>query len=275
MSMKKLLVFLRCATIVCLTFSASLVVGQVVKEKQSGLPDPLSAKGIARESRLNNAKIESVMAKIREALQRRNHALIDDIHELKRAELPAKEQMWPENSDQTNQSLTETQSTPYVRPDAGKRFNSYLNSVIGPLALAETAVGAGFRTATNNPGEWGGTWEGFGRRFASGLGKNAIEQTTTFTLDEAFELDSKFYRSRKIDFGSRVANALISAVTARNRDGRRVFGFPRIAGSYTASVIAYETWYPNRYNYRDGLQSGTISIGTNALANLFREFIFK
>ncbi|MDX6443736.1 MAG: hypothetical protein QOH71_810, partial [Blastocatellia bacterium] len=44
---------------------------------------------------------------------------------------------------------------------------------------------------------------------------------------------------------------------------------------YTASVIAYETWYPNRYNYRDGLQSGTISIGTNALANLFREFILK
>jgi hypothetical protein len=29
------------------------------------------------------------------------------------------------------------------------------------------------------------------------------------------------------------------------------------------------------YNYRDGLQSGTISIGTNALANLFREFILK
>jgi hypothetical protein len=102
MSMKKFLVFRRCATIVCFTFSASLVVGQSA--------------------------------------------------------------------------------------DAGKRFNSYLNNVIGPFAIAETAVGAGFRTATNDPKEWGGTWESFGRRFASGLGKNAIEQTTTFTLDEAFQL---------------------------------------------------------------------------------------
>ena len=274
MSMKKLLVYLRCATIVCITFSASLVVGQIPKEKPSGLTAPLYTKGISSEW-LNNAKIEDVISKIRGALQRGNNALNGEIEELKKTELPEKEQTWTENSDQANQLLTRTEPAPYVRPNATKRFNSYLNSVAGPFALAGIAVGAGIRTATNSPEEWEGNWEGFGRRFASGLGKNAIEKTTTFALDETFKLDSKFYRSRKKDFRSRVGNALISAVTARNKNGRRVFGFPRIAGAYTANVIAYETWYPNRYNYRDGLQNGTISIGANALANLFREFIFK
>lgn len=185
-----------------------------------------------------------------------------------------KEKTSPNDSDRTTQPATQTQP-PYVRPDSGKRFNNYLKSVAGHYAIGGIAFGAGIRTATNSPEEWGKKWEGFGRRFASGLGINAIEETTAFALDETFKLDSRFYRSRKKDFRSRVGNALISAVTARNKNGKRVFGFPRIAGGYAANVIAYETWYPSRYNYQDGLQSGTIAIGTNALFNLFREFVFK
>lgn len=189
----------------------------------------------------------------------------------------SKEKTSPDDSDRINQSANETQPPqPYVRPDARKRFNSYLNSVAGPFAIAKIAFGAGIGTAINSPEEWGKNGEGFGRRFASKFGINAVEKTTTFALDETFQLDSKFYRSRKRDLRSRVGNALISAVTARNKNGKRVFGFPLVAGVYTANIVAYETWYPNhRYNYRDGLQSGTITIGANALSNLFREFIFK
>src|SRR4029079_9174256 len=84
----------------------------------------------------------------------------------------------------------------YVRPDRKTRENDYLKSIFGPLALARTVLGAGYSTATNSPEEWGGTWEGFGRRVASGFGRNAIKQTVSYTLDESFKLDSKFYRSR-------------------------------------------------------------------------------
>lgn len=165
--------------------------------------------------------------------------------------------------------------TTYKRPTGKQRFDRYVKSIFGPTALARTVVRAGYSTWRNSPVEWGDKWEGFGRRVASGLGKNAIKQTTIYALDETFKLDSRFYRSRKKDFGSRLANALLSPVTARTASGKRVFGFPRLAGTYASSIIAYETWYPRRYNYKDGLKSATISLGFNAAFNVFKEFVWK
>jgi hypothetical protein len=180
----------------------------------------------------------------------------------------------PDTSDKINKSLNQDQPG-YVRPDRKTRFNRYVKSMFGPTALAKTVFGAGYSTWQNSPEEWGGQWEGFGRRVASNLGKSAIKNTTGYALDEAFKLDSRFYRSKKKNFGSRVTNALISPFTARKPDGKRVFGFPRIVGTYTASIIAAETWYPSRYSYKNGLRSGTISLGTTALFNLVKEFFFK
>lgn len=174
-------------------------------------------------------------------------------------------------------SANKTQSVrqPYVRPDAKTRFNRYVKSVVGPTSLAKNVFTAGLNTATDSPEEWGPKWEGFGRRLASDFGKSAIKNTTVYALDEAFELDSRFYPSQKKDFGSRLKNALISPVTARNKNGQRVIGIPRLAGTYSSSIIAAETWFPKRFGYKDGLRSGTISLGTTALFNVFKEFIFK
>lgn len=174
-----------------------------------------------------------------------------------------------------NSKSVNTMVQPYVRPDRKTRQKDYFKSIFGPFALARTVVSAGYSTATNSPEEWGGGWEGFGRRVASGFGRNAIKQTTVYVLDESFKLDSNFYRSQKCDFGSKVKNALISPFTARDRNGKRVPGFPRIVGTYTASIIAAETWYPKRFDYKDGLRSGTISLGLNVAFDLFKEFIKK
>lgn len=167
------------------------------------------------------------------------------------------------------------QVAPYSRPDAGKRFKRYINSTVGPFALAADVAKAGYFTATNDPEEWGKDAEGFGRRFASNLGERAIQETTIYGLDEALKLDSHFYKSQKRDFSSKLSNAVISTVTARKENGKRVVGVPRIVGTYGSRVIAREAWYPNRYDYKDGLKSGSISLGFNAVFNLFREFVLK
>lgn len=177
-------------------------------------------------------------------------------------------------STSPTQSTTTTQNG-YVRPDSGTRFKRYVNSMFGPVAIGKSVVSAGYFTWRNSPEEWGDRWEGFGRRFASGMGKNIIKETTIYGLDEAFKLDSSYYRSKDKSVGARVKNALISPVTARDKNGNRVFGFPRIVGTYTASIVAAETWYPARYNYKDGLKSGTVSLGMNAAFNLVKEFIWK
>lgn len=168
---------------------------------------------------------------------------------------------------------TQQQSGDYVRPNKKERFDRYVKSMVGPGALLRQGAGATLGTITNSPEEWGKDAEGFARRFASSAGQNAIRQTTIYTLDETLKLDSKYYKSKKKDFGSKMKNALLSTVTARNKEGKRVFGTPRIVGTYTSHIIAREAWYPDRFDYKDGLRSGTISLGFNAAFNVFKEFV--
>jgi hypothetical protein len=188
------------------------------------------------------------------------------------AKLPPKPNA--KESNETTKKQVQSNGT-YARPSADRRFKRYVNGVVGPLALARTVATAGIATWRNSPEEWGDNWEGFGRRVASNLGRSAVKGTTVYVLDEALKLDSAFYRSHKKDFGSRFSNALLSTVTARRPSGKRAIGVPRLVGTYTASIVAYETWYPRRYDFKDGLRSGTISLGFNAAFNLVKEFVWK
>lgn len=163
----------------------------------------------------------------------------------------------------------------YTRPDAATRQKRFVNSMIGPVALGKMVATAGISTWRNSPEEWGTKWEGFGRRVASNFAKNAIKQTTKFGLDEALKFDSHYYRSKNKSVGARVTNALISPVTARDKNGKRVIGVPNLVGTYASNIIAREAWYPDRYNWKDGVRSGTISLGFNAAFNLVKEFIWK
>ena len=167
-----------------------------------------------------------------------------------------------------------SQSTPYVRPSARARFNQYLNNSIGPFALLGVGFTAGIDQLDKAPPEWKQGAKGYARRFASNFGESVIQETVSYGLEEAFKLDGKFYRSEKRDFASRLKNALLSGVTARTPSGRKVFNPSRIAGAYTGSILAAETWYPKRYSYRDGLRRGTQNVAAIIGFGLLNEFLF-
>lgn len=171
----------------------------------------------------------------------------------------------PQNSSPSN--------TPYVRPNAETRERRWLLGMFGPFAIGGDAFAAAFSTWSNKPPEWGKNWNGFGKRFASELGKGVIKGTTAYALEETFKLDSYYYRSPKhTQPGSRLKNALVSSFTARTPSGKRVLGFPKIAGDYSSSIIATKAWYPQRLGIRDGLRGGTWAVASDILSNLFTEF---
>ena len=168
-----------------------------------------------------------------------------------------------------------TSNTTYVFPDKGERFKRYLKSTVGPFRLARTGVTAGLDQWKDNPEEWGQGMKGYGKRFASGLGRNAIQQTITYGLDEALNLDTGFQRSTREGFMPRLKDALLQNVTSRTRSGKRVISAPRFVGVYSGAVIASETWYPERYSYKDGLRNGTGTILAGFGINLIREFVIN
>ena len=163
----------------------------------------------------------------------------------------------------------------YVRPTREERRKRWLSDSFGTAALISTTFGAGIGQIANDPPEWRRTASGFGKRFASSYGTNAIRGTITYGLSEAFQLDNRFEKSGQKGFGKRVKHVFLGSYTTRTKTGKRIPDFPYVAGTYAASIIANEVWLPKRYNYQDGLRDGTISLGVRFGVNLLREFVFS
>ena len=175
----------------------------------------------------------------------------------------------------SDQQQTSSQDQTYVFPSDSDRFKRYVKSTIGPFRLVQTGASAGIAQWRDSPEEWGQGMKGYGKRYASGLGQNAIQQTVTYGLDEALDLDTGFEKSKREGFGARFKDALLQNVTSRKKNGDRVVSVPRLAGVYTGSIVARETWYPERYSYKDGLRNGTTTLLTGFGINLVREFFFN
>jgi hypothetical protein len=170
---------------------------------------------------------------------------------------------------------TKTTTPDYVFPTPRERFNRYVKSTVGPERLLRSAASAGISQWNDSPEEWGQGAKGYGKRFASSMGQNAIRQTVTYGLDSALKLDTGFKRSKREGFFPRLKDALAQNVTSRNRSGGRVISIPRFAGVYTGAIVAHETWYPDRYSYKDGLRSGTTTLLTGFGINVLREFVIR
>lgn len=181
----------------------------------------------------------------------------------------------PQDTSQQTPAPQPSPTPDYVFPDNKERFRRYVKSTVGPFSLARTAASAGIQQASDSPEEWEQGMKGYGKRFASGFGRNAIQQTITYGLDEAFDFDTGFERSKRTGFGARLKDALIQNITSRRPSGKRVLSAPRLIGVYSAGVIAAETWYPERYSYKDGLRSGTTTLLTGFGINVIREFLFN
>ena len=171
------------------------------------------------------------------------------------------------------QTTTTTQD--YVFPTHRERFHRYVKSTVGPFRLGWTAAAAGIAQWNDSPEEWEQGMKGYGKRYASSFGQNAIQQTVTYGLDEAFGLDTGFQKSKRDGFGARLKDALLQNVTSRTKSGKRVISAPRFVGVYTGAIVSRETWYPERYSYKDGLRAGTGTLLTGFGINLVREFVFN
>ena len=171
--------------------------------------------------------------------------------------------------------ITQTTNSDYEFPSADERFKRYLKNTIGPMRLVRTGFSAGLGQWQDDPEEWGQGMKGYGKRFASGMGQNGIQQTVTYGLDEAFGIHTGFEKSKREGFFPRMKDALLENVTSRTKTGKRVVSVPRFAGVYTGAIVATETWYPERYSYKDGLRHGTTTLLTGFGINLIREFVFN
>lgn len=179
------------------------------------------------------------------------------------------------NQDKGSPPAVATPSTKqtFVFPTRRERFDRYVKSTVGPFSLLNSGMVAGINQWRDTPDEWEQGMSGYGKRYASSFGRNAIQHTVIYGLDSGLGWDTGFRKSEKQKFGERLKHALAENVTSRTRSGKRVISVPRFVGVYSSTIIASETWYPERYSYKDGLRAGTGAMLTGFGLNLIREFL--
>ena len=163
--------------------------------------------------------------------------------------------------------------TGYQRPTEKVKLVNYLFDAYGPFPIVGSALVAGINQADNSPRDWDQGIRGYGRRWGSDFGTAAITTTTRYGLAEILHEDTLYYRCECSGVFPRLRHALISTFTGRRgEDGHRVFSVPSLVAPYVGSLVAVNTWYPQRYNSSDAFRSANYSLLAYAGGNVVLEF---
>jgi hypothetical protein len=143
----------------------------------------------------------------------------------------------------------------------------------GKRAFIGAALGAATQQAENSPREWGRGWAGFGKRFASSFGKNAVKCGIEVTVGTIRHEELGYHRSGKEGFRPRLQYALLSTViTRKTTTGEKTFASGSVSGAVGAGFIS-RLWQPLRlHTVGSGLGSAGVSLGIDAGIHVTQEF---
>lgn len=154
------------------------------------------------------------------------------------------------------------------------RFRRYVLSTVGPVAILRSAANAAIQQGRDIPGEWGDDAEGYGQRFASSMGQNAISRTAQFVLSTALREDDRYFPCINCGFGQKVKTAFLAQFTARRgEDGHAVFSISKVVSPFVGGIAAQKLWYPGDPAAKEGARQAGLSIGLHFATNLVRELV--
>ena len=160
----------------------------------------------------------------------------------------------------------------YVPLTQRDRLNHYARTTYGPATLLALPVQAAFTQATDVVPEWGHGASGYGKQLGLTVLNLVAQNTIEYGAAAAIGEDNTYYRCRCTGLLPRVGHALVTPLTARNREGHRRFSFSRVLGAYGGGMLNVPV-LPSRYNYKgDGLRQGNWNYSLNFPVALFREF---
>ena len=155
----------------------------------------------------------------------------------------------------------------------GNRFTIYRQTILRPYSLVGPALGAGIGQWENEPPEWGQGAKGYGRRVASGMGRQLISETIRFGFAAVDGEDPRYHRSEDTGVWKRARHAIVETFTSETADGGRIPAYSRFAGTYGAAFIS-NTWYPDsRATAGWALRRGSTALGASIGFHLFEEFV--
>jgi hypothetical protein len=157
----------------------------------------------------------------------------------------------------------QTQAPIGITADNG-RANAYLRDLADPSGLVAVTGGSLFSRLRDERVEFGDELAYRATRRVVGLSvRHGLAAAMHRSADERYQ----FCECRGV--GSRVVHALAETFTDRREDGSRMLAVPRIAAGYAEGFTSL-AWNRDR-TVGNALSGATLSLGTQALFNVFRE----
>jgi hypothetical protein len=150
----------------------------------------------------------------------------------------------PPKSEARTTEPTTTKSgaiVPYQPMTGGQRLKWFVNSTVGPETLAVGIFSAGLGTARNSPKEYGGSWEGFGKRYGMRLTGTSTSNAMEAGFGAAWAEDPRYFRAPQLPFGRRMRNVVSMTFLAHNREGQRMPAYARYLAVPGSSFLS-NTW---------------------------------
>jgi hypothetical protein len=122
-----------------------------------------------------------------------------------------------------------------------QRLQWFVDSTIGPETLTVGLFSAAIGTARDAPREYGGSWEGFGKRYGIRLTGVATGNAMEAGLGVLWGEDPRYARAYQQAFRGRIRNVLLMTFLAHGRDGQLVPAYSRYVATSGNNFLS-NTW---------------------------------
>jgi hypothetical protein len=162
---------------------------------------------------------------------------------------------------------------PYEQPSARDLTRYYFKDTYLLEGQARTTVRALYSEARGKPTGWGTDFPGFMQRFGSGEAVTAINGTVRLGMEVTFHEDLRYIPCRHCSVKRKIANALLSEVTARHgKDGRRIVSFTPAVADFSGPIIAHSLWYPGGFDPFQGVVATRVVAAIRVGEHLAQEY---
>ena len=133
------------------------------------------------------------------------------------------------------------------------------------------AFGAAQGHWRNRPAQWGQGARGYFSRVGDVVGRGTISNAIENGMDAMVGYDPRYARCKCEGAGRRLAHAFSWSFITYDRQGRKVFNYPKLTAAWASEAIG-ATWQPGtRWQVR-GYQGMGEQLAFNAMFNIFAEF---
>ena len=140
-----------------------------------------------------------------------------------------------------------------------------------PGSYIRTTIAAGTAHLANTPRDYGQGWGAFGERIGNSFLTYSLQDSAGHGLAAAAHYEVRYIQCKCTAVMPRIGHALAFNLVTYNQDGKKVFNWPSVVGSYGIGMLSTQ-YTPNQKYSAQGIQAGNNSIAFGFVSSLLQEF---